>query len=708
MSASDDRATQRLGFGTRLDEFLRRQIHERDEFSTSLAGVSEPVLRQAIDTLCSELPFLERSQVQRAAEVGKHANYYYRLSSGQITNRTPVVNLEQHEKDSLVEEREKLFSQRGMLSIISTVSLAAFLQGHVQSSINAMSLFVETIGIDIRDGHGQEGKAGDTAEWQLGAMNAIPFLTVAFPGAALSLPVNYCLGRRGALGLSALLIIASSVGSGFAKTWQQVLGARVVGGVAMGIKAVSAPILASETAVGYWRGSTILAWQLWVACGIMIGFVVNFIIAAGTTTLEGDPNTELNLHGGRYHALQWIAAAPAVPSLLLLIAVCYCYESPRFYMRPGTPNYNLSRAFDILLQVRKTRLQATRDLFLIWWSTRNEEGHVLRTELQKSRNGSTGHPEYNNRSHADDPSNNKPPKSGLTYSSLILVVLQLSADQFRPLFTSRRLRNALWSSSTVALAQQLCGISHRLYFSLATINSLPDGIFSNYGVKTSIGYSFGFGCVNFFFGLLAMRSIDIIGRRRWLLSTLPVMSLFLMAAAVAYAIGPQDPAGDPKANTPASIAGIIFIYLFAAVYSPGLGPIPFTLASESFPLKNREAGASIAISINLFFAGLLTILLPRINVVFKMAGTLGFFAGLNIVAFVLIFFSVEETKQLTLEELDQVFDNPKSQFATYQVTKRLPFISKKYLLWRKDAERPQAYDEWALENRQGSDWSRRD
>ncbi|RBR06878.1 uncharacterized protein FIESC28_10913 [Fusarium coffeatum] len=700
MSASDDRTTQSPGFGKRLEEFLRRQIHERDEFSTSLAGVSEPVLRQAIDTLCSELPFLERSQVQRAAEVGKHANYYYRLSSRQITNLNPVVNLEQHEKDSLVEEREKLFSQRGMLSIICTVSLAAFLQGHVQSSINAMSLFVETIDIDIRDGHGQEGRAGNTAEWQLGAMNAIPFLTAAFPGAALSLPVNYCLGRRGALGLSALLIIASSVGSGFAKTWQQVLGARVVGGVAMGIKAVSAPILASETAVGYWRGSTILAWQLWVACGIMIGFVVNFIIAAGTTTLEGDPNTQLNIHDGRYHALQWIAAAPAVPSLLLLVAVCYCYESPRFYMRPGTPNYNLSRAFDILLQVRKTRLQATRDLFLIWWSTRNEEGHVLRTELHKSRNRNTGHPEHNFRSNADASSNNKSPNSGLTYSSLILVVLQLSADQFRPLFTSRRLRNALWSSSTVALAQQLCGINVFAFYS--------NGIFSNYGVKTSMGYSFGFGCVNFFFGLLAMRSIDIIGRRRWLLSTLPLMSLFLMAAAVAYAIGPQDPAGDPKANTPASIAGIIFIYLFAAVYSPGLGPIPFTLASESFPLKNREAGASIAISINLFFAGLLTILLPRINVVFKMAGTLGFFAGLNIVAFVLIFFFVEETKQLTLEELDQVFDNPKSQFANYQVTKRLPFISKKYLLWRRDAERPQAYDEWALENRQGSDWRRRD
>ncbi|GKU04639.1 polyol transporter 2 [Fusarium langsethiae] len=655
----------------RLESFFERQIHERDEFGNSLAGVSEPVLRKAIDALCTEITSIERIQVERAAEVAKNGNYYYRLSKGLITNLSPVVELTQDEKDNLVSERERLFSQRGMLSIICTVSLAAFLQGHVQSSINAMSLFVETIGIDIENQGETQGNGSDNiAQWQLGAMNAIPFLTAAFPGAPLSLPVNYCLGRRGALGLSALLIIASSIGSAFAKTFSHVIIARIFGGIAMGIKAVSAPVLASETAVGYWRGSTILAWQLWVACGIMIGLVANFIIAAATNTLDGKPNEQPNLHGGRYHALQWIAAAPAIPSILLLIAVCYCYESPRFYMRPDTPNYNLGRAFDILLQVRKTRLQATRDLFLIWWSTQSEEGQAICAEPHKSHNEQAIHPEH--------------------------------VGAFKPLFTRRRLRNALWSSCTVALAQQLCGINVFAFYS--------NGIFSDYGVRTSMGYSFGFGCVNFFFGLLAMRSIDIIGRRRWLLSTLPVMSLFLMAATIAYAVGPQDTVGGqsrPEANTSAAIAGIIFIYLFAAAYSPGLGPIPFTLASESFPLKHREAGASVAISINLFFAGLLTILLPRINAQFKMAGTLGFFAGLNVVAFVLIFFFVEETKQLTLEELDQVFDNPKGQFVNYQITRRLPFLSKKYLLWR-DAERPQAYDEWALENRQGSDWGGRD
>ncbi|KAF5019721.1 hypothetical protein F66182_8264 [Fusarium sp. NRRL 66182] len=714
MSESENREAQKKGLKQRVEDWIEKQIHTRDEFGNSLgnltrrtqswtqtnmhtAGVSDLVLRQRITTLCKQLPTLDRDQVERAAEVAKNGNYYYRLSKGLITNPSPVVKLTPDEKYSLVAERERLFSQRGMLVIIYTVSLAAFLQGHVQSSINAMTLYVETVGIDIQEQGGPQSNGADpNAQWQLGAMNAIPFLMAAFPGAPLSLPVNYCLGRRGALGLSALLIIASSIGSAFARTWQQILGARIVGGVAMGIKAVSAPILASETAVGYWRGSTILAWQLWVACGIMVGFVINFVIAAATTTLDSAPNPDLNQRGARYHALQWIAAAPVVPSVLLFIAVCFCYESPRFYMRPGTPNYNLERAFDILLQVRQTRLQATRDLFLIWWSTQEEENRVA-NKHDRNRNENVVHPEYHNGTRVKSQYKDSTTLiSGLTYASLILVVMRLSVDQFKPLFKSRRLRNALWSSCTVALAQQLCGINVFAFYS--------NGMFSDYGVQTSMGYTFGFGGVNFFFALLAMRSIDIIGRRRWLLSTLPMMSCFLMAATIAYAVAPQQDSGDqpkPRAATPQSIAGIIFIYLFAAAYSPGLGPIPFTLASESFPSKNREAGASVAISINLFFAGLLTILLPRINAVFQMAGTLGFFAGLNLVAFVLIFFFVEETKQLTLEELDQVFDNPKSQFAREKLTERLPLIWKKCFPGKKkNTERRHGYDEWALEDRE--------
>lgn len=71
----------------------------------------------------------------------------------------------------------------------------------------------------------------------------------------------------------------------------------------------------------------------------------------------------------------------------------------------------------------------------------------------------------------------------------------------------------------------------------------------------------------------------------------------------------------------------------------------------------------MAISINLFFAGMLTILLPSIDKKLKTAGTLGLFAGLNIVAFILIFFLVQETKELSLEDLDHLFDIPMQDFA---------------------------------------------
>ena len=48
-------------------------------------------------------------------------------------------------------------------------------------------------------------------------------------------------------------------------------------------------------------------------------------------------------------------------------------------------------------------------------------------------------------------------QKGLTYWSQLRVVIGLSFEQYRTLFETPRLRNALWSTCTVNLAQQLCG-----------------------------------------------------------------------------------------------------------------------------------------------------------------------------------------------------------------------------------------------------------
>jgi hypothetical protein len=44
-----------------------------------------------------------------------------------------------------------------------------------------------------------------------------------------------------------------------------------------------------------------------------------------------------------------------------------------------------------------------------------------------------------------------------------------------------------------------------------------------------------------------------------------------------------------------------------------------------------------------------------------------------------------ETKQRTLEELDQVFSVPVSVFAKYQLTKALPYFVKRWIFFRRSA-----------------------
>lgn len=77
----------------------------------------------------------------------------------------------------------------------------------------------------------------------------------------------------------------------------------------------------------------------------------------------------------------------------------------------------------------------------------------------------------------------------------------------------------------------------------------------------------------------AVRSIDYFGRRALLLFTFPHMAWTLLASGFCFYIPDSSPAH----------LGLItlFIYLFAAFYSPGEGPVPFTYSAEAFPLFHR-------------------------------------------------------------------------------------------------------------------------
>jgi hypothetical protein len=71
-------------------------------------------------------------------------------------------------------------------------------------------------------------------------------------------------------------------------------------------------------------------------------------------------------------------------------------------------------------------------------------------------------------------------------------------------------------------------------------------------------------------------TIDTFGRRNLLLTTFPLMSIFLLFTGFSFYI-------PMETHETARVACVATgIYLYMIVYSPGEGPVPFTYSAEAF------------------------------------------------------------------------------------------------------------------------------
>lgn len=80
-------------------------------------------------------------------------------------------------------------------------------------------------------------------------------------------PLNDALGRRGVIFAAAVFSLLAPLGMALSQTWVQLAACRVLLGVGMGLKEVTVPVFAAESAPAGVRGGMVMSWQIWTAFG---------------------------------------------------------------------------------------------------------------------------------------------------------------------------------------------------------------------------------------------------------------------------------------------------------------------------------------------------------------------------------------------------------------------------------------------------------
>lgn len=150
-------------------------------------------------------------------------------------------------------------------------------------------------------------------EW---AASSILFGAVA--GAAAAGWLADRLGRRKVLFWAAALFMLSAVGAALPTDLLQFIGARVVGGLAIGVASMLSPLYIAEVAPARIRGQLVTLNQLAIVTGILLAYIVSYYLAD-----LGDV------------AWRWMFASAALPSLLFMVALLLVPESPRWLLGRG-------------------------------------------------------------------------------------------------------------------------------------------------------------------------------------------------------------------------------------------------------------------------------------------------------------------------------------------------------------------------------------
>ncbi|XP_073282812.1 monosaccharide-sensing protein 2-like isoform X2 [Primulina huaijiensis] len=212
-------------------------------------------------------------------------------------------------------------------------------------------------------------------------------------------------------------------------------------------------------------------------------------------------------------------------------------------------------------------------------------------------------------------------------------------------------KRALMVGIGIQILQQFSGINGVLYYTPQILQQAGVGVLlSNLGLGSDSA-SFLISAFTNFLMLpsiaIAMRFMDIAGRRYLLLRTIPVLVISLVVLVIGNVID--------LGTVAHAVISTICVVLYFCTFVMGYGPIPNILCSEIFPTMVR--GICIAICALVFWICdvIVTYSLPVMLSSIGLAGIFGIYAVVCVISFIFIFLKVPETKGMPLEVITEFF-----------------------------------------------------
>ncbi|OKP00045.1 Quinate permease [Penicillium subrubescens] len=505
---------------------------------------------------------------------------------------------------SLSHRRAQLAGPSGVKGLVSNVrvlaiavfaSLGGFVYGYNQGmfgQILSMSSFSATVHPESITNTTTRGLL--TAILELGA----------WVGVLANGLLADALGRQQATLSGVVVFVVGVIVQACAKNADYILGGRFVTGLGVGVLSMIVPLYNAELAPPELRGSLVSLQQLAICFGIMVSYWIGY----GTNYIGGTGASQSNA--------AWLVPVciQIAPAVILGVGILFMPPSPRWLMTKGREN----ECLEVIANLRN--LPTDNDLVQLEYLEVKAQ-HRFEQETSLAR-----FPQY--------------------HSPGLMNKVKLEYHQYLSLLTNRSLFKRTIVAVFIMVFQQ-CEIS------TPSLQENSPFIFADLGLtgNTTSLLAGGVGGILLFLATIpAVLYIDQFGRK-------PV----LITGAIGMGVCHFIVAGlDGKYNSSwpqhkaAGWVAVVFVWLYEVNFGYSWGPGAWVVVAEVFPLGVRAKAISIGASsnwLNNFAIGQAT---P--DMVAKMGyGTFIFFGAMCFIGAVFVYFVVPETKNLTLEEMDEVF-----------------------------------------------------